>query len=78
MTNLKELPESESMMRTLVSLARNIGMMVVIEGIETQQQLDFVRTLGASVVQGFLLGRPTPHPIEDFLSVAEKAAAAVQ
>jgi diguanylate cyclase len=60
-------PESESMVRTLIMLAKNIGMRVIVEGVETQEQLELIRTYGADEVQGYLLGRPTPHPVEMFL-----------
>jgi EAL domain-containing protein (putative c-di-GMP-specific phosphodiesterase class I) len=40
---------------------------VIVEGVEKQEQLDLVRSLGVNEVQGYLLGRPTANPIEDFL-----------
>jgi diguanylate cyclase (GGDEF)-like protein/PAS domain S-box-containing protein len=66
--NLKKMPESESMIRTLVALARNIGMRVIVEGIEEPEQLELIRSLGANDVQGYLMGRPTSNPMEAFLS----------
>jgi diguanylate cyclase (GGDEF)-like protein/PAS domain S-box-containing protein len=66
--NLKKMPESESMIRTLVALARNIGMRVIVEGIEEPDQLELIRSLGANDVQGYLMGRPTSNPIDAFLS----------
>jgi diguanylate cyclase (GGDEF)-like protein/PAS domain S-box-containing protein len=65
--NLEEDPKNDSMIRTLVALAHNIGMRVIVEGVEKQEQLDLVRSLGVNEVQGYLLGRPTANPIEDFL-----------
>ncbi|HEY1254027.1 MAG TPA: EAL domain-containing protein [Terracidiphilus sp.] len=65
--NLEKDPKNESMIRTLVALAHNVGMRVVVEGVEKQEQLELVRSLGVNEVQGFLLGRPTPNPIGDFL-----------
>ena len=65
--NLEHDPKNESMIRTLVALAHNVGMRVIVEGVEKQVQLDLVRSLGVNEVQGYLLGRPTAHPIEDFL-----------
>jgi EAL domain-containing protein (putative c-di-GMP-specific phosphodiesterase class I) len=65
--DLRKKPESESMVRTLISLANNIGMRVIVEGVETQEQLELIRIYGANEVQGFLLGRPTPNPVEMFL-----------
>ena len=54
--------EMKAMIQALVSLAHDLNMQVVVEGIETSQQLEMVETLGGDQVQGFLLGRPTPNP----------------
>ncbi|MFL9938304.1 MULTISPECIES: putative bifunctional diguanylate cyclase/phosphodiesterase [Paraburkholderia] len=50
--------ESAAVVRGIVALAREIGMPTTAEGIETQEQLDFVRRSGCTHAQGFLLGRP--------------------
>jgi diguanylate cyclase (GGDEF)-like protein len=50
--------ESAAVVRGIVALAREIGMPTTAEGIETQQQLDFVRVCGCTHAQGFLLGKP--------------------
>jgi diguanylate cyclase (GGDEF)-like protein/PAS domain S-box-containing protein len=71
--NLDNQPKGESMIRTLVALARNIGMRIIVEGVEKQQQLDLIRSLGVDEVQGYLLGRPTANPIDDFLRKQPKA-----
>jgi diguanylate cyclase (GGDEF)-like protein len=55
-------PESESMIRTLIGLAHNFGMRVIVEGVEKPEQLAIIKALGANGVQGFLLGRPTASP----------------
>ncbi|MGA2652724.1 MAG: EAL domain-containing protein [Terracidiphilus sp.] len=64
-------PESESMIRTLIALAHSIGMRVIVEGVEESDQLELIRALGANEVQGYLLGRPTPNPIEVLLGRVE-------
>ncbi|MFY9854687.1 MAG: EAL domain-containing protein, partial [Terracidiphilus sp.] len=56
-----------SMIRTFITLARNIGIRVIAAGVETPTQLELIRAFGAEDVQGFLLGRPTPNPIDVFL-----------
>ncbi|HUG39755.1 MAG TPA: EAL domain-containing protein [Longimicrobiales bacterium] len=43
---------------TIVALARNLGMQAVAEGVETEQQLERLRKLGPSSVQGFLFSTP--------------------
>jgi diguanylate cyclase (GGDEF)-like protein/PAS domain S-box-containing protein len=70
--NLGKQPESESMISTLIVLAHNIGMQVIVEGVETQEQFDIVRALGANEVQGYLTGRPSPDPVDVFLQPAAR------
>ena len=69
--NLDTQSQGESMIPALISLAHNIGMRVIVEGIETQEQLEMIRAFGAEEVQGYLLGRPTPNPIAQFIIPAE-------
>ncbi|HVT03628.1 MAG TPA: EAL domain-containing protein [Thermoanaerobaculia bacterium] len=44
----------------IVSLARSLGLEVVAEGIETEAQLEKLRSLHCAFGQGYLLGRPVP------------------
>jgi len=46
--------------RTIVELARVLGMDVVAEGIETCEQYDLLRQLGCRFGQGYLFSRPVP------------------
>ncbi|MBN3846395.1 EAL domain-containing protein [Paraburkholderia sp. Ac-20342] len=50
--------ESAAVVRGIVALAREIGMSTTAEGIETEEQLNFVRVCGCTHAQGYLLGRP--------------------
>jgi EAL domain-containing protein (putative c-di-GMP-specific phosphodiesterase class I) len=47
---------------SIVDLAHAIGLSVVAEGIETEDQLALLRHLGCDLGQGFLLARPQPGP----------------
>ncbi len=49
-----------SLIQGMISLAHSIGKRVVVEGVETREQLELLKNLGADQVQGFLLGRPAP------------------
>jgi diguanylate cyclase (GGDEF)-like protein/PAS domain S-box-containing protein len=46
--------------RTIILLAHNLGIEVVAEGIETTEQLDYLKLLGCRYGQGFLLDHPLP------------------
>ena len=45
---------------TIIDLGHQLDMAVVMEGVETQDQLDFLRTTSCDLAQGFHLGRPMP------------------
>ena len=56
-----QVPGAErAVVEALLSLARTIGLHVVAEGPETQEQLDVLRDLGADVVQGYAISEPLP------------------
>lgn len=60
----RDLPHNRiacSIVASLVDLAGRIGLSVVVEGVETEEQLRFLRGLGRPLVlQGYALGRPCP------------------
>jgi EAL domain-containing protein (putative c-di-GMP-specific phosphodiesterase class I) len=66
-------PDALALTKALVSLAHSLGMKVVVEGVETRQQLDAVRGIGGDIAQGFFLGRPLPMTTIPELVLAETA-----
>ena len=46
--------------RAIVAMAHSFGMSVIAEGVETLEQLDFLRTLGCEEFQGYLFSKPVP------------------
>ena len=57
--------------QTIIGMARNLGLEVIAEGVETQAQQDFLALHGCTVYQGYLLGRPMPlHEFETLLPFA--------
>lgn len=46
--------------QAVVTLGKTLGLKVVAEGVETEQQLTAVTELGVDQAQGFLIGRPAP------------------
>ena len=53
--------ENLVIVRTIVSLAHNLGLDVVAEGIETERQRDFLADLSCECGQGYLFSRPLPQ-----------------
>jgi diguanylate cyclase (GGDEF)-like protein len=51
-------PRAEAIVRATIDLARNLGLSVVAEGIETEAVMEHVSSLGCDTGQGFLLAQP--------------------
>jgi len=56
--------KNETLITTIISMARSLGLEVVAEGVEKEEQLTFLRTHNCGNVQGFLLSQPLSA--EDF------------
>jgi EAL domain-containing protein (putative c-di-GMP-specific phosphodiesterase class I) len=59
--------EDATLVRTIIEMGKNLGLKVVAEGIESQQQLDFLRSRDCHYGQGRLFGEPMSA--EDFLKL---------
>ncbi|MGA7522542.1 MAG: EAL domain-containing protein [Acidobacteriaceae bacterium] len=57
-------PETRGFVKSILMLAHNLNMKVIVEGIETREQLELIRALGTNEAQGYLLGRPSPNPLD--------------
>jgi diguanylate cyclase (GGDEF)-like protein len=54
-------------LEAVLSMCRKLGLAVVGEGVETEQQMGLLRQLGCTELQGYLLGRPMPASAVDEL-----------
>jgi EAL domain-containing protein (putative c-di-GMP-specific phosphodiesterase class I) len=59
--------EDATLVRTIIEMGKNLDLEVVAEGIESQQQLDFLRSRDCHYGQGRLFGEPMSA--EDFLQL---------
>jgi diguanylate cyclase (GGDEF)-like protein/PAS domain S-box-containing protein len=58
--NLGRNPQSASIVRAVIGLGHGLGMSIVAEGVETQEQLGFLADEGCDAVQGYFIGKPAP------------------
>ena len=56
----EEARGAQALAGSIATLARGLGLEVLAEGVETEEQLAALEKLGCEVIQGFLLGRPVP------------------
>ncbi len=59
-TNVTERHDDAVITRAVINLAHNLGIQVVAEGVETENQLNFLKTHQCNMVQGYLISRPVP------------------
>ena len=61
--------EDAALVKAIISMAHGLGMDVIAEGVEVQEQLEFLGANACDSIQGFLFSRPLPAlEMEDMLS----------
>lgn len=55
---IAEKKNNVCVVKAIVAMARELNLNVIIEGVETEKQLEYIKSIGCTTVQGFLLGRP--------------------
>jgi len=60
---IRELPHDDEdvvISKTIIALSRNMGLSVIAEGVESQQQKDFLLQNGCHYLQGYYYSKPMP------------------
>ncbi|WP_421917491.1 putative bifunctional diguanylate cyclase/phosphodiesterase [Mesorhizobium sp.] len=53
-------PNGKAMLQDIIALVRNRGHKILVEGVETDEQIALMREFGIDKIQGFRVGRPAP------------------
>ncbi len=62
--NINVKSSDSVIVQTIISMGHNLGMEVIAEGVETEEQRAFLELHGCAAIQGYLIGRPVP--LEEF------------
>ena len=62
--------DDATIVRTIIALGHNLGLKVVAEGVETEQQLEFLRANHCDELQGYYFGMPMPG--SEFIEVLRR------
>jgi diguanylate cyclase (GGDEF)-like protein/PAS domain S-box-containing protein len=58
--DLPDDPGDRAIVQAVVTMAHNIGMWVVAEGVETREQVEYLKSIGCDAVQGYFYSKPLP------------------
>jgi len=61
-SSMQSLDKQKRIVETIVLLARNLGIDVIAEGVEGEEQHHALRSLGCELAQGFHFSRPVDAP----------------
>ncbi|MBP5463613.1 MAG: EAL domain-containing protein, partial [Treponema sp.] len=58
----KDVDRSRIIIKQIVSMARELGITVITEGVENEDQLKFLQEIGCDLFQGYYFSQPVPLP----------------
>lgn len=59
-TRPERLERSMSIINTIISLTKTLGLSVITEGVETKEQIDKLTQMGCGIYQGYYFSKPIP------------------
>ncbi len=61
--HIVENSEERLIIKAIILMAKGMGLLTVAEGVETEEQLNILRTLGCDAIQGYYFSRPLPKEV---------------
>jgi len=72
-SGLEEDRDGQALVKAIISLADSLGMRVICEGAETEQQCNILAEMGCQLIQGFYFAKPMPS--DEFMAFLETRSA---
>lgn len=74
LANINE--KSKAIMISAITMAKNIGVKTLAEGVENEEQIKFLKDIGCGRLQGYYFGKPLP--LEDFFAHIESSGIEIE
>ena len=62
--------DDEALVRTIIAMGKSLGMQVVAEGVESEDQKSFLSDLECDLMQGYLFAKPMPKDATEHYMVS--------
>ena len=73
--DLGATPESMVIVRAIIGMSMSLGAAVTAEGVETDEQIKLLRSVGCSELQGYRIGRPCPPSgLQEWFALCDESA----
>ncbi|MEO9943943.1 bifunctional diguanylate cyclase/phosphodiesterase [Paraglaciecola sp.] len=72
--NIQHESADQSIVRTIIELGRNLGLTLIAEGVEEQEQLNILKHMGCDEMQGYFFSRPLPE--QEFIEFVQQQSGA--
>ncbi|GEA11005.1 hypothetical protein KUL49_13800 [Alteromonas sp. KUL49] len=73
--DINKTTEANSLIKAMITIAKELNMKVIAEGVETEDQVAFLNTAGCDVIQGFFIGKAMPEA--DLIALLEQKNAVI-
>ncbi len=72
-------PDDAALCEAIISMAHSLGLSVIGEGVENEEQFEFLRSRGAEIVQGYYVSKPMRYDdFKQFVTVSDWIASTVE
>ncbi|MEP0355852.1 bifunctional diguanylate cyclase/phosphodiesterase [Paraglaciecola sp.] len=68
--NIQHENADQSIVRTIIELGRNLSLTLIAEGVEEQEQLNILKSMGCDEIQGYFFSRPLPE--QEFIEFVQQ------
>jgi EAL domain-containing protein (putative c-di-GMP-specific phosphodiesterase class I) len=67
-SSIEDDPANKAILKAIIVLGQSLGIEVIAEGVETQYQYDYLKSIGCDELQGYYYSKPLPErKFEEFL-----------